>query len=297
MLRDLLDSIDQKDDFDPALHAQFMRAMTETPAGAMSLTERFRAANYLQLAVMYIAGEKGWRLEKEFPDGSGGHVAGEVVDEARLPAEMSILHRLRETLGYSPAVANWIASKRDEVAARIMQDESFGRRWMGWPKMDAEQKRQLLQDVVAANMDAYRGEGFDIAVPPVMFDDEIKGAAALTAPEIHTENGKAVPGVKCIRAGAGLRDAPDPFLAVILCYHESVHAVLTQLAAARARGALPDDHPLRDDADVALAERMFGGATPFIRSIYEGDPEERLVFDAQARFSDSLLAAATPAPG
>jgi hypothetical protein len=290
MFRASLDAVDEKPDFDPALHEQFMQAVQATPASQMSLTEKFRAANYLQLAVLWLAGENGWKIAKSLPDGKGGHVSEDIVDESMLPAEMAALHKIQDTPGYSPALGAWIDAQRADVAARLIGDESFGRRLFEWPRMDAEDKRQLLQDIVALNMNSYSREGIAITVPPVVFDDEIKSAAAVNDTALFDEGGKAVPVTKAIRVGAGLRDADNPFLAVVLTYHESIHALITQLAAMRVRGSLPESHPLHDDASTALAERLFGRALPMIRSVYDNDFEEKFVFGCQNRFGDSLIA-------
>ena len=160
MLRELLDKADENEDFDPALHEQILRLLDETPSDQLSLTEKFRSSQYLQNAVLYIAKKNEWSAVTTRPDGKGGQREEKVVDESRLPSEMAALHKIQDTLRYSPALGQWIAAQRDKLAARLMNDESFSERLFDWDKSTAEQKHKLLQDIVALHMTALPGSPF-----------------------------------------------------------------------------------------------------------------------------------------
>ena len=290
MLRELLDKADENEDFDQDLHDRILRLLDETPADKLSLTEKFRSSQYLQNAVLYIAKKNEWSAVTTRPDGKGGRLEEKVVDEVRLPFEMAALHKIQDTLRYSPALGQWIAAQRDRFAARLMNDESFRERLLDWDKSTAEQKQQLLQDIVALHMTAYDGPaGVTIPVPPVQINDELKGPCAVTHNQLGEESEKIIPGVLSIDVSPDLRDLPKSYLPLKLVYHESVHALITQLAAARARGTLAPDDPLYGDASLALADRLYGCATPLIRSVYENDMEEKFVYGCEHEFGDSLM--------
>lgn len=289
MLREMLDKADENEDFDPALHERILNLLDETPADKLSLTEKFRLAQYLQNAVLYIAKQNDWSAVTTRPDGKGGRREEKVVDEARLPFEMAALHKIQDTLHYSPALGQWIAGQRDKLAARLMNDDSFSERLFDWDKSTAEQKRQLLQDIVALHMTAYDGPvGVTIPVPPVQINDKFEGPCAATHNQLGGESEK-IPGVASIDVSPDLLGLPKAYLPLKLVYHESVHALITQLAAARARGTLSPDDPLYGDASLALAERLDGVATPLIRSVYENDVEEKFVYGCEHDFGDSLM--------
>jgi len=299
MLRALLDKADENEDFDPALHERILRLLDETPADQLSLTEKFRSALYLQNAVLYIAYKNEWSAEISAPDGKGGHIRQKVVDESRLPFEMAALGKIQSTVGYSRRLQDWIDSQRDAVAARVF--EEYGARLQRWPEMAGGEKRQLLQDIVALNLQAYRGKGFEIEVPPVGFDEEISGVAANNHTALTGEGDDAVPAVDAIIASGGLRDMTRVFVPLKLIYHESIHALITQLAAARARGLLSEDDPLYEDAGVALAERRYGAAIPLIPTVYKNDFEEKFVRGCERNFGDSfaeqvVIRRSAPAP-
>lgn len=294
MFSELIDEADALEVVDPALHAKILAAVDATSTEQFSLTERFRAASYLQLATLFLAQQNGWKAEKVLPDGKGGHVSETVVDESKLPAEMAALRKLQDSLSYSPALQDLIAGRREDFIHELAADNDFGRTVLLWPEITEEEKRAFVQATVTRHLQGYSIAGVDIPAPTVRFDGEIKAAAAVTETELTREGDAIVPVVRGIKAGAGLRDAKLGLYAVILAYHESVHALLTSLAAAAARGTIQPDHPLYDDAALALADRLYGQAIPFIPSVYENDVEEKFVYAAERRFMTDLLRSLPP---
>jgi hypothetical protein len=289
MLSKLIDEADKFAVVEPGVHARILAAVDGTPPVRFSLAERFRAASYLQLATLYLAQQHNWTVEKDSPDGKGGRASETLVDESRLPAEIAALHKILDSFSYSPALADMIARRREDFIRELAGDRDFGIALLRWPEMAEEERRAFVHDTVAQHLRGYSIPGVDISVPPFSFDTGIKTAAAVTETEFIREGDTAVPVARAIKAGAGLRDAELGLYAVVLAYHESVHALLTSLAAAAAREKIHPGDPFYDDAALALAYRRDWQAVPFIPSVYQNDVEEKLVYATERHFMNDLI--------
>ncbi len=288
LLNDLLTSADVADDFDPSLHHRILDFLNQTPPQSLSLRDRFRAADYLQRSILYIAHKHDYSVEKIHRNRAGEPVANKLVDEGKFPEEMNRLMGLADTLHYSPNLREWLEERQKILVSAMTEDPEFMRGLQSWGERTAAERLDVLQDAVRRIFAAH-----DLSrVPVVAADDTIEDYAAKTVTGGETQGAASE-----IRISPQFLEDKICLLPLVLTYHETIHAIIADMALSVAQCAINPAHPLYGDAALSLEKERHGmPPIPLLETYYNDDDEEKLAYACQNAFGYALIDARKPAP-
>ncbi len=274
------------DTLDDIAHEQVLTALeNENTRAKLTLPDVIKAINYLQNAVLYTAVTNDYSIQRS------DNPQDKVVDEAKFPREIALLHTLSEHVQYSPIIEKFLEERMDAM----LLDPQFGNIIISalndLSTATPTARDALLNDFVTACVSAMSPIACEGLTLSASVDDNNASHSAVTNTQLELTSEQISHSAE-VQFSGKLFNGQNPVSALVLAFHESVHIALAQCAVAQTQQKITEDHPLY--ADSILRRGIYEHdmrASPFIESSYRADGEEALVYKIQDRFIAKLTAA------
>ncbi|NCC22752.1 MAG: hypothetical protein EOM26_09870 [Alphaproteobacteria bacterium] len=269
-----------------ALHKRVLATLAIRNLGEMDKEELFLAYRYLQDAIIADARGDGHQDKKN-----------DCVQEEFYERETCQLLRIAKATQYSAELSRW-ANQRRKILMDAFQKASIPETIRDGLLISEAAMVNTLQRMTDMHLRVYANNIFSVSVPQIEPVTQLDGpVASVDAPSLDTIHDPA--DIPILISRSLLTRAAMATSAAIL-HHEGMHHLTLQLGIALLNGELKDDHPLHADAALSLARlKAEGTASGHIKSVYDGDGEERFAYFQQALFRRALakrMADEMPAP-
>lgn len=256
--------------------------LADTDPYSLPYDQRSRLIQYITNQVVERA-KQGRLLAKE-----SGPVTGPLmdlrIDETYFSEEVSAIKTLLESMTYSPHTKLWAIKRSKDLGKALREDRSFKRTEARWPRLTLLQRIEALEEFVALQCRVFEEGGISFLPARIKFSTygALGSVKVLNELEIKKLQNPDIVIRKDVITDSSLNEVLE------IARHENLHVMFTQLAIAKHKSMIPENHPMAQDAIISLSRKKYSAyGYGFLLSAYEIDPEERLIRKTAGIFKDT----------
>ena len=268
-------------EFDNEAHMELLDALEQTNIREMPLSMRFNTINYLQRVIIHLA--KTYDYKTVSPTDKNEYV----VDETKFPREMAQLLWLNDTVQFSDTLAAHFDEGRETLLGDLKADPIFSK-GPNWEEASIEDKLDMLTRFMKRSVKTHCPFEVENCLSSSIAPSNHTGCFAFARQEFGRDEAGLTIGRTNVVFGAQTLNKLST--AVFLAYHESIHVCISRMAIAYANDSIPEDHHLYQDAAMKFTATLESSdAIPLIHSHYMADPEERIAYGEQEKFTELMM--------
>ncbi|MCM2345011.1 MAG: hypothetical protein NDJ24_10675 [Alphaproteobacteria bacterium] len=155
-----------------------------------------------------------------------------------------------------------------------------------WPEWNAARRMDFLQAIARHQIRLFTHDGLSFTLPKIVIDNtppSIRGSFNAGAWALSTRVNDRV-----VNVSRQHFDENPPLSLAQTIWHEHIHSLCQQFAAACDSKAMSPFNPFVQDAEIMRQRRLYRAyAGSFFEAAYIADPEENIAFSTQNAFADS----------